>query len=547
MSLLAQLREAAQPKARWQYNQKPTRFQIRSPGKNPMQSTLTTEKTWFLIPNEREPGMPPRIKITPPFRIGRREGFDLCLDCRNVSGLHAELVHEYGQLWLEDLNSTNGTFVNGARVRTRMALKDGDSVQIGLQFFAIACHGDENDGEENSSPRRVCQTIDGTPETPEAETTEQRFERLLEGGVIPFFQPIYNISGDSKQRIGYEVLGRSRLFGLKTPDQMFAIATDLEKESELSRTLRMRGLEAAKSNLPANMMLFVNTHPAEMDCKQIQESLKEIRLEFPSRPIMLELPERVLYSPDDYSNLIVTTKELGVQLVIHDFGAGQIRLAELAELAPDVVKFDGALLQGIDTADEKRIRLVTAMVKMVTELGITPMAEYVETQAEHETLKELGFELVQGYYYGHPEDIESFADESASPAPDAPDIEEPETTTVERSLAPAQADTADYNDAQWLMKKDDDRFTLQLMFSATEKGATQFIAQCDEPGDYALYRKWSSDREWFVVVYGIFNSRNEAQSVIEQFADTGHSSWVRKMTAVKEEIQSVEGSANADQ
>ena len=104
-----------------------------------MQTNSNTESTWYLVSKEIEDGIPPRIVITPPFRIGRREGFDLCLSCRNVSGLHAELLHEYGQLWVEDLNSTNGTFVNGAIIRKKTSLKSGDTVQIGQTIFTIEC------------------------------------------------------------------------------------------------------------------------------------------------------------------------------------------------------------------------------------------------------------------------------------------------------------------------------------------------------------------------------------------------------------------------
>ena len=522
-----------------------------------MQALSTTEATWYFVSKEPEAGIPPRITITSPFRVGRREGFDLCLDCRNVSGLHAELTVESGQLWIDDLNSTNGTFVNNARIRQRSSLKDGDTVQFGQSVFTVVCHSGGRDAVESVDPVAAAAA-------PAPESTEERFERLLKNGVTPFFQPIYNIAGESRERIGYEVLGRSRLFGLRTPDEMFAIATDLDKESELSRTLRTRGIEAAAS-FQSDMMLFVNTHPSEMEYEEIQDSLKEMRSKFAKRPIMLELPEKVLYTPEHYAELIKVVKDLGVQLVLHDFGAGQIRLAELAEFAPDVVKFDCALLQGIDKADQKRRRLVAAMVKMVTELGITPMAEYVETEAEHKALKELGFELAQGFYYGHPAQIETLIDgldsaETVAKANKAPserpveklkELEEevnsdlvseegPTVITSVKSLGATGETKPTYKDAQWIMDRDDTEFTIQLMFSANQQEAEKFVANRTQPGDYVIYRKWSSNHEWYVVVFGIFDVRLEAQSAIEQFSGTGHSSWVRQLDAVKEEIRSAE-------
>jgi len=364
-----------------------------------MQTILTNQSSWYLVADKPEPGLPARTAITPPFRIGRREGFDLCLGCRNISGLHAELLEEDGQLWLDDLNSTNGSFVNGIRIREKTMLQNGDSVQFGSMKFSVV--------SVSSRGQTATCVMDDNNADEVPESTEEKFQRLLREGVVPYFQPIFNITESERQKVGYEVLGRSRLFGLNTPDQMFAAATDFEMESLLSRVLRLRGMEAAESELPKDQLLFVNTHPAEIECDDIQVSMKEIRKKFPSRPIMLELPEQVLYIPETFADMCSTLKDLDVQLVLHDFGAGQIQLAELSELEPDVVKFDCALTQGVDKAGKKRQRLVSAMVKMATELGITPMAEYVETESEHETLKQLGFVLVQGFHYGHPASIES--------------------------------------------------------------------------------------------------------------------------------------------
>jgi EAL domain-containing protein (putative c-di-GMP-specific phosphodiesterase class I) len=535
-----------------------------------MQTYVTSTKAWFLISNEADSDLPSRIAVTPPFRVGRREGFDLCLSCRTVSGLHAELLEENGQLWIDDLNSTNGTFVNETRIRAKTMLCDGDTVQFGSTSFSVSCPGE-------SRPAATL-VFDGNDSVAVPESTEERFHRLLREGVVPYFQPIYDISNAEKQRVGYEVLGRSRLFGLKTPDQMFAAATDFEMESELSRVLRLRGVEAAASELPEDQMLFVNTHSTEMECSNIQDSMKELRKKFPSRSIMLELPERVLYTPEAFSEMCNTLKDLEVKLLLHDFGAGQIRLAELSELSPNVVKFDSALLQEIDKADQKRHQLVAAMVKMAAELGITPMAEFVETEGEHETLKQLGFVLVQGFYYGHPAPVESLEGqtgkaamaaaneapkmrpleqlknlESSTPQAEAVQIDASETSDDENRVlqdseftksvkdnAPNVSDRIRVHDGQWLLDQKDDCFTIQLMFASSEDEAEQFVAQRDQPGDYAIYRKRGLKREWFVLVHGIFNQRELAKAASTKFEGAGHSSWTRSLSSVQSEVRSFE-------
>jgi hypothetical protein len=63
--------------------------------------------------------------------VGRRDDNSMVIDDGFISGSHAELVFDHGAWWLQDLNSTNGTFVNNQPVQGRIRLDDGDIVQFG--------------------------------------------------------------------------------------------------------------------------------------------------------------------------------------------------------------------------------------------------------------------------------------------------------------------------------------------------------------------------------------------------------------------------------
>ena len=63
--------------------------------------------------------------------IGRHEDNNIEIDDDFVSGSHAEIFYDDGIWWLQDLGSTNGTFLNSQRVGTRIRLSDGDIVQFG--------------------------------------------------------------------------------------------------------------------------------------------------------------------------------------------------------------------------------------------------------------------------------------------------------------------------------------------------------------------------------------------------------------------------------
>jgi len=93
---------------------------------------------------------------------------------------------------------------------------------------------------------------------------------------------------------------------------------------------------------------------------------------------------------------------LGMRLAYDDFGAGQARLHELVEARPDYLKFDRKLVAGLDVASTDRQQLVESLVLMSRQLGIVTLAEGIETAGEAEACRRMGFELMQGYFFGRP-------------------------------------------------------------------------------------------------------------------------------------------------
>ena len=88
-------------------------------------------------------------------------------------------------------------------------------------------------------------------------------------------------------------------------------------------------------------------------------------------------------------------------LAYDDFGAGQSRLMELAEVPPDVIKLDRSLIQGINDS-QPRQDLVRALVKVMLDQGSEVLAEGVETESECAVCYELGCQLAQGFLIHHP-------------------------------------------------------------------------------------------------------------------------------------------------
>ena len=339
-----------------------------------------------------------------PFVIGRGTGASLTIASPTVSTSHAELQVENGELRVRDLGSTNGTFVNGVRVTTDAVMRFGDLLQIAEVVFRIGVRRGDVD----------CKTIAG-------DSTEQalaliQFDKLIaERAVLPHYQPIVEMS--TQRTVGFEVLGRSQLFGLGTPRAMFSAAALLDLEGELSRILRDEGVRLAQE-LPSKPLVFLNTHPAELqDQALLETSLRELRQAFPHAALVLEIHEAAATSVWQMRALRSVLNELEMQLAYDDFGAGQARLAELGDAPPDYLKFDIQLIRGIDSASAERRRMLASLVRIAADLGIVSLAEGIETAEEHLVCRRLGFVYGQGFRYGTPAAAGTFAAESSRITP----------------------------------------------------------------------------------------------------------------------------------
>jgi len=197
---------------------------------------------------------------SPRFSVGRHPDNNLCLDNQTVSGRHAEMICIQDDIFVRDLNSTNGTFLNGERVKDIAGLRNGDVVQFGNAVYTIRqLHG-------HSANATVAADV-----AHEA-IAHLQFEKLLnQSAVIPYFQPIVRL--DDLKCVGYEVLARSTIMGLKTPAQMFRVATDHAAEVELSCVCRQQGLRHARV-FGSEMPIYLNTHPLELETSELIDSLR---------------------------------------------------------------------------------------------------------------------------------------------------------------------------------------------------------------------------------------------------------------------------------
>jgi EAL domain-containing protein (putative c-di-GMP-specific phosphodiesterase class I) len=362
-----------------------------------LQSAGDTDREWM-------------VAIEPmPFIIGRGEECNLKLAGKWISRLHSEIRTSGEHLWIRDLGSKNGTFVNNEKIEQAELLSPGDTISIGNYRFNVK----KVESKAASMAEETC-AMDLTEETNYAAALEPKLRALLnERNVIPHFQPIYRLP--DSVLVGYEVLGRIHDKDLPSnPAELLDLADLLGCAADLSALFREVGVEIGKT-LPKSPLLFVNTTPFEIYKMDILlKSLQRISEMGLSNRIILEINEKAATDINEMSRLREALRILKLGLAFDDFGVGQTRLVDLAKVPPDYLKFDISLIREIHLAPKRLIQMVATFVRATQDLGIVTLAEGVECQEEADKCRYLGFDLVQGFFYGKPQSINQINENSTT-------------------------------------------------------------------------------------------------------------------------------------
>jgi EAL domain-containing protein (putative c-di-GMP-specific phosphodiesterase class I) len=117
--------------------------------------------------------------------------------------------------------------------------------------------------------------------------------------------------------------------------------------------------------------------------------------------LQLEITESLAAQDETIQARLHELKALGLTLALDDFGTGYSSLGSLHLLPVDTVKIDRSFVCKADTSLHHRV-LIDATVRVARSLGMTTVAEGVETEAQDRVVRELGCDKGQGYLYSRP-------------------------------------------------------------------------------------------------------------------------------------------------
>lgn len=221
-------------------------------------------------------------------------------------------------------------------------------------------------------------------------------------GLNLHYQPCIDFDGNV---VALEALMRCSSHNI-SPGEFIPIA---EKTGLIIRLGEWSLLEGARFAHQLNAIghhstVSINVSRAQLATQRFPQTLHAALLCARINPelIELELTESLFM---DNSNIIKTNLaaaiESGVKIAIDDFGTGFSSLSTLKDIKANKLKIDRAFVVALPH-DRRAFAVVKAIAQMGNELGMQIVAEGVETQAQLDTLREIGVHLIQGYIHAHP-------------------------------------------------------------------------------------------------------------------------------------------------
>jgi diguanylate cyclase (GGDEF)-like protein/PAS domain S-box-containing protein len=228
---------------------------------------------------------------------------------------------------------------------------------------------------------------------------------LGRGELLLHYQPIVNLA--TARIVGFEALARwcHPTRGFVPPDVFIPLAEESGTIVEIGDWVlgeASRQLAAWRKQVNCRIRMNVNLSPNQVRHRDSAERSLAIIREAGARPedIWLEVTEHAS-TRTDVAEFAAAMRAAGAHLSLDDFGISYSNLSNLELLPVEELKIDKSFVQGLIYKDTDR-GIVRAVLAIADSLGLSVVAEGIETTEQREALLELGCRIGQGYLFARP-------------------------------------------------------------------------------------------------------------------------------------------------
>ena len=242
------------------------------------------------------------------------------------------------------------------------------------------------------------------------------------------YQPIYNL--EDLTLVGVEALLRweHSTQGLVQPDEFIPILEQTGQIREVGRWVLRHACEqmAAWHARGDTLDLSVNVSGAQLDSDAIVEHIRDALAHsgLDAASLIIEVTETALMrNAEATARRLQAIKTLGVRIAVDDFGTGYSSLAYLQRFPVDCIKIDRMFTSAIASSPESKA-LIGTLVQLGRDLGLTTLAEGVETPEQLDRLRAEHVNEIQGFLLSRPLDADALETKILAPArPATPSVD----------------------------------------------------------------------------------------------------------------------------
>ena len=235
--------------------------------------------------------------------------------------------------------------------------------------------------------------------------SEWLVEMMQEDRLTVHFQPI--VSAVSPEKVfAYECLlrGLDEEDGLVSPGAMLGAAREAELLFSLDRAARIKAIGEA-NGFALEQNIFINFNPTSIHepgfCLRSTLGAIERSNLCPERIVFEVTESEEIKDQKRLKRILDFCRERGFKVALADLGAGYSSLNLLSSLRPDFVKLDASLIRDVD-CDPYRAIIASRLLKLAKVLGVTVVAEGLETEEQWLWLVAHGVDFVQGFFFDRP-------------------------------------------------------------------------------------------------------------------------------------------------
>lgn len=243
---------------------------------------------------------------------------------------------------------------------------------------------------------------------------ESKLNRAIENDELTlYYQPKIDLTNDSIMGMEALIRWNSPELGFIPPDKFIPLSEEnglilpigdwvISKALKDTAKLHREGFDNLKVAVNLSLRQFMKKDLVDHVRKAISESgIENFSFEF-------EITENI-FSEDlsVISRVMNEISDLNIKFAIDDFGTGYSSIGYLKKMPISTLKIDRSYINTMDT-DPDNESIVSSVILMSKSLGLNIVAEGAETDSQVQMLKDMGCNIVQGYYYGKPMPYDEF-------------------------------------------------------------------------------------------------------------------------------------------